>query len=200
MRWADQPSPSNTRRRCGETGGERAGITGSPWTLAQVGRCCRGHGGSVNRVGVTNSGPSSRIDSYHPNEICQVRPRDQGPRFVGLSGRCPPIGHAAARDFGGCAAGALLRAGWVTSRGPVIGRSLCGDPARSRRCNNRCSPARNTAAPQRRRNSVVTASADAAALLICRRTAFCFATFLAVTPSVDRRTTSRRHHDHDQPN
>ena len=29
-------------------------------------------------TGVTNSEPSSRIDSYHPNEISQVRLRDPG--------------------------------------------------------------------------------------------------------------------------
>ena len=40
-------------------------------------------GGSVNRAGVTDSGPSVRIDSYHPNETSQVRPRDQAPRFGG---------------------------------------------------------------------------------------------------------------------
>ena len=42
----------------------------------QVGRCCRGRRGSINRVGVTNGGPSSRFDSYRPSETSQVRPRE----------------------------------------------------------------------------------------------------------------------------
>ena len=39
-------------------------------------------GGSVNRAGVTDSGPSVRIYSYHPNETSQVRQRDSAPRFA----------------------------------------------------------------------------------------------------------------------
>jgi hypothetical protein len=34
-------------------------------------------------TGVTNSGPSSRIDSYHPNETSQVGPRDERLASVG---------------------------------------------------------------------------------------------------------------------
>ena len=39
-------------------------------------------GGSINRAGVTDSGPSVRIDSYHPDETSQVRQRDSAPRFA----------------------------------------------------------------------------------------------------------------------
>ena len=39
-------------------------------------------GGSINRAGVTDSGPSVRIDSYHPDETSQVRQRHSAPRFA----------------------------------------------------------------------------------------------------------------------
>ena len=57
-------------------------------------------GGSVNRAGVTDSGPSVRIDSYHPDETSQVRQRDSAPRFAARPVFVPLSDARGACDFG----------------------------------------------------------------------------------------------------
>ena len=89
--------------------------------------------GSVNRAGVTDSGPSVRIDSYHPDETSQVRQCDSAPRFaarpVGVPHRTP----LAARAIAGREILAVIA--WSPpSRGPLCSgrpRVMCGPAAMS---------------------------------------------------------------------
>jgi hypothetical protein len=93
------------RRRCSATSGERGrhyrvGLRRAPrlalWSSHR--RADVAEGVANLSTGVTISEPSSRIDSYHPNETSQVRPLDRALRFGDASGWGPPFGHVATSD------------------------------------------------------------------------------------------------------
>lgn len=96
----ESSQPRTLRRRCSATSGERGrhyrvGLRPAP-RLALWSSHKRADVAEVVAdlsTGVTNSEPSSRIDSYHPNETSQVRPLDRALRFGDASGRGPSIGH-----------------------------------------------------------------------------------------------------------
>jgi hypothetical protein len=85
-----RPGGPTLRRRCSATSGERGrhdrlGLRPTP-RLARWSSHKRADAADVVAdlsTGVTNSEPSSRIDSYHPNETSQVRPRDERLASVG---------------------------------------------------------------------------------------------------------------------
>ena len=90
MRWGDRAPRSNTSPDMWVSGcGSRPVLWGGLGTGDAVTRGSSFKsddavevGGSVNRAGVTDSGPSVRFDSYHPDETSQVRQRDSTPRFA----------------------------------------------------------------------------------------------------------------------
>jgi hypothetical protein len=94
------------RRRCCATSGERSrhyrvGLLPAPRLALWSSRKRADVAEVVANLstGVTNSEPSSRIDSYHPNETSQVRPLDRALRFGDASDWGPPIGRVVGRDY-----------------------------------------------------------------------------------------------------